>query len=64
MKKEYKLVSAKYLEHMVDDLNRHGDEGWSISAYLQEFGVTKVILEREIVEDVLGSFLKSIKDKQ
>lgn len=45
--KEYKLVSAKYLEHMIEDLNNHGNEGWSISAYLQEYGVTKVILERE-----------------
>ncbi len=54
MKKEYKLISAKYLEHLVDELNQHGEEGWSISAYVQEFAQTKVVLEREIQTNVFG----------
>lgn len=48
MKKEYKLLSEKYIERLLDDLNAHGGEGWSISMYNQEFGMTKVVLEREI----------------
>lgn len=48
-RKEYKLLIGKFVEHLVDELNAHGDEGWSIAMYNQEFGVTKVVLERELV---------------
>lgn len=48
-RKEYKILSDKYLEHLMQVLNEHGDEGWSVVLYLQEFGVTKVLLEREVV---------------
>ena len=47
-RKEYKFLSDKYVEHLVEELNAHGGEGWSIAMYNQEYGVTKIILEREI----------------
>lgn len=47
MKKEYKILSEKYIEDLLEDLNAHGDEGWSVSLSTTEYGVTKVILERE-----------------
>lgn len=50
IRKEYKVISEKYIEHLMSDLNQHGDEGWSVVLYVQEFGVTKVLLEREIAE--------------
>lgn len=47
MAKEYKVISGKYLEHIVDELNKEEHKGWNVSAYTQEFGVTKVLLEKE-----------------
>lgn len=48
LRKEYRVLSEKYIEHLMKELNAHGDEGWSVVLYVQEFGVTKVLLEREI----------------
>lgn len=45
--KKYKVVSGKYLEHLVDELNKDEHDGWSVEAYTQEFGVTKVLLSKE-----------------
>jgi hypothetical protein len=45
--KEYRLLENKYLERLLEELNEHGSDGWSIALYIQEYGVTKVILERE-----------------
>lgn len=47
MPKEYKVVSNKYLEHTAEELNKEEHEGWSVSAYTQEYGVTKILLERD-----------------
>lgn len=49
MAKEYKLLIEKYIEHLVEDLNNHGQEGWSLILAIPESGVTKVVLEREKV---------------
>lgn len=45
--KEYKVISQKHPEWLVDELNAHSSDGWDIAAYFQEFGVTKFVLERE-----------------
>jgi len=45
--KEYKVISDRYVEHLVEELNKMAVEGWSITAYLQEFGLTKFVLEKE-----------------
>lgn len=52
-RKQYKVVTEKYIEHLMEELNNHGGEGWSVVLYLQEFGVTKVLLEREVVTEEL-----------
>lgn len=44
--KEYKILIEKVVEKLADDLNAHGDEGWSVVLSVQEFGVTKILLER------------------
>lgn len=45
--KEYKVISDRFVEHLVEQLNQHGTEGWTIAAYVQEFALTKIILERD-----------------
>jgi hypothetical protein len=45
--KEYKVISERYLEDLVKFLNQDHEEGWEVAAYVQEFGVTKILLERE-----------------
>lgn len=47
-KKEYKVICEKYLEDLAKFLNASSEEGWSVVAYVQEFAVTKILLEREI----------------
>jgi len=47
MVKEYKVISDRYVEHLVDELNKHAEEGWIVTAYLQEFGLTKFVVEKE-----------------
>ena len=47
MKKEFKVISEKTIELLEDDLNSHGSEGWTIVLSIQEYGYTKVLLERE-----------------
>lgn len=48
--KEYKVVSDRYIEHLVDTLNEHGNEGWTVVTTIQEQGTVKVILERDSVK--------------
>lgn len=45
-KKEYKILNEKTIEALCKDLNDHGDEGWSVVLSVQEFGYTKILLER------------------
>lgn len=45
--KEYKVICEKYLENLAEYLNQHSDEGWEVAAYVQEFAVTKILLERD-----------------
>jgi len=44
---EYKVISDRYVEHLVEELNKHAEDGWEVTAYLQEFGLTKFVLQRE-----------------
>lgn len=48
MQKEHKLLEDRTVNHLVDKLNEAGADGWSICMYVQEFGVTKIVLEREV----------------
>lgn len=49
--REYKLITEKFIEKLVEDLNTYGADGWSIAMYNQEFGVTKVVLERFVIKE-------------
>lgn len=44
--KEYKTISERTIEQLAADLNAHGDEGWSVVLSIQEFGCTKILMER------------------
>lgn len=46
-RKEYKILEERTIGQLVEDLNAHGDEGWAVIMSIQEYGVTKVVLERE-----------------
>lgn len=45
--KEYKLISAQFFEHVLDEVNNRALEGWSVVSTINEFGKVKVILERD-----------------
>lgn len=45
--KEYKVIHEKYLEDLATYLNQHSSENWSVVAYVQEFALTKILLERD-----------------
>lgn len=47
IKKEYKILEARTVNLLEEELNLHGDEGWEVAMYVQEFGFTKVILVRD-----------------
>lgn len=47
MAKDYKLLEAKWVNHLIDELKTHGSDGWSVVAYFQEHAVTKILLEKE-----------------
>lgn len=47
VKKEYKILADRTAECLMEDLNKHGNEGWEVAMYVQEFGFTKVILVRD-----------------
>lgn len=44
--KEYKMLEDRTLKELMDDLNNHADEGWTVILSVQEYGYTKVLLER------------------
>lgn len=46
MPKEYKVISAKWVEELLPLLNNEYKD-WNIVAYFQEHAVTKILLEKE-----------------
>jgi hypothetical protein len=47
MAKEYRVISDKWIEPLIPELNKASEEGWAVTYMLQEHAVTKIILERE-----------------
>lgn len=48
MAKDYKVVTAKWVDELLEDLKKHSKDGYSIVAYFQEHAVTKILLEKDL----------------
>lgn len=46
--KDYKVVTAKWVDELVETLKNESKDGWSVVAYFQEHAVTKILLEKDL----------------